>query len=92
MWLALANTLLNVALPVLSKVLTTLGLSMISYLVFNTLTQTAVTAVTANYSGMSVDVLQIVNLAGGGTGLSVLASALVTRASIMAVSKLGGHA
>lgn len=89
MWSILATLLIGITGTVVSRVLTALGIGLISYAVFNTMAQSITSSVVSNYNGMAGDVLAIVNLAGGGEGLSVIASAFVTRASLMAVSKLG---
>jgi len=89
MWNILATVLLGLTGSIVSRVLTALGLGLVSYAVFNTMAQTITGHIISNYNGMPSTALAIVNLAGGGAGLSVIASAFVTRASLMAISKLG---
>jgi hypothetical protein len=84
----LATFLLAITGSLAARVVTSLGIGIFSYAAITTLVNTVIAQVTTNYNSMSSVVLQIVNLAGFGSALGILFSAMVVRASLTAIKKM----
>lgn len=84
----LATFLLGITGSLAARVLTSLGIGFVSYAALTTLASAVVANVTSNYQSMSSQILGLLNLAGGGTGLGIILAALVTKASLQAIKKL----
>lgn len=84
----LAAFLLAITGSVAARVLTSLGIGFATYAALSSLATVVVNNVISNYNAMGSVVLNLLNLAGAGQALGVLAAALVTRASLLAIKKL----
>jgi hypothetical protein len=89
MWVTLGAFLLSMTGSLVARVLLTLGIGFVSYTSFNSLAVTFTQNVASSYSLVPQQIFQILNLAGGGTAMVIISSAIVTKASIMAIAKLG---
>lgn len=84
----LASFLLAITGSLAARVLTSLGIGIMSYAALTTLAGTVVANITSNYQSTPSQVLNLLNLAGGGVGLGIICAALVTKASLQAIKKL----
>lgn len=73
--------------PLAKKVLTALGIGLVSYAAVSTALNAALAAARAAWSGFGGDALAIVQLAGVGEAASILAGALTARVSLMVLKK-----
>lgn len=89
MWATLGTFLLGLTGSLVPRVLTALGLAFISYEAFSTLAESFINHVQASYNLINPAILQLINMAGFGTAISIISSALITRVSLQAVTKLG---
>lgn len=71
------------------KVLSALGIGWVSFEGITQLAQQAKDAVITAWGGMPADVLQIATIAGFGTAVGIIISALMYRATIAALGHLG---
>jgi hypothetical protein len=83
----IAAFLLSITGSLAARVLTSLGIGFASYAVLSTLTSQVVAQVTSNYQAQNTVVLNLLNLAGGGTALGIIIAALITRASLQAIKR-----
>lgn len=88
----LATFLLSIAGSLAGRVLLSLGLGMVSYAGLNLLVSQLVDLVKISYTSTNGVVLQILNLAGAGAAMGILVAALVTRVSLMAITKISSIA
>lgn len=84
----LASFLLAITGSLAARVLTSLGIGIFSYAAINTLISTVTSAITANYNGMGIFPLAIINLAGGSHVLAIISAAMVVRGTLMAVKSM----
>ncbi len=89
MWGTLGVFLVGLTGALVPRVLTALGLAFISYEAFTTLAESFVNHVQSSYSAINPAILSLLNMAGFGTAISIVSSALITRVSLQAVTKLG---
>jgi E3 ubiquitin-protein ligase DOA10 len=82
-----AQFLISISGSVASRVMLSLGIGIVSYKALDTLAATVKNNVTQSYTSIDPVVLAILNLAGGGEMLGILLSALVTRASLVAIKR-----
>lgn len=85
----LASFLMAITGSLAARVLTSLGIGFLSYAALSTLASTVVNNITSNYNALGGVVLPLLNLAGGGQVMGIMCAALVTRASLLAVKKIG---
>lgn len=71
------------------KVLSALGIGWVSFNGISQLAEQAKESVLNAWGGMPADVLQIASLAGFGTAVGIIISALMYRASLAAIGHLG---
>jgi len=84
----LAAFLLSITGSLAARVLVALGIGIFSYAALSTLAASVQSHVISNWNGIGSVVLSLLNLAGGGQALGILISALITRASLMAIKKM----
>lgn len=69
------------------RVLLALGIGVVSYLSIGAMANNLIADMQTNYNSMPTQVLGLLNLAGFGVVLGTLSSALVTRATMMAIKR-----
>ncbi|MFZ2407127.1 MAG: DUF2523 domain-containing protein [Methylobacter sp.] len=84
----IAAFLLSITGSVAARVLTSLGFGIVSYAAMTTLVSSVVSQAQAQYDLINPSVLQLLNLAGVGKSMGIIASAFATRAALMAIKKL----
>jgi hypothetical protein len=87
-WALLGPFLIAITGSIAARVLLSLGMGVVSYAVLSTLANDFVNHIQATYSLLNGSVLALLNLFGFGTSLGILGSALITRATFMAIKKL----
>jgi hypothetical protein len=75
--------------PLARRVLLSLGLGVISYAGLSLVASQVVDAVRASYNGMTGVVLDLVNLIGFGQAVGIVLGAIVARAALAAVARIG---
>ena len=80
--------LVSLAGPAAKKILMSLGMGVVSYGAISVALNSALDAARNAWGGFSGDALSIVQLAGVGEGMSILAGAMIARVSVMALNKL----
>lgn len=85
---AIAQFLLSITGSVAARVLTSLGFGFISYAALSTLTSNLISLAQDQYNLIDADLLQFLNLGGFSTAMGITASALTTRAALMAIKRL----
>lgn len=88
MWRLLGAFLLNIAGSLAGKVLFSLGFGFVSYQAIIPLVNDLEQHVRNNYQAMAAIPLALLNMAGVGQAIGILLSALVVRASMMAIKQL----
>lgn len=88
MWAYLGPFLIAITGSIVARVLTSLGAGFVTYTVLSTLTDNAVSHLDSAYGLVDPVVMALLNLSGLTSALTIITSALVTRASLMAVKKL----
>ncbi|MEE7624677.1 DUF2523 domain-containing protein [Methylobacter sp. Wu8] len=88
MWALLGPFLVNITGSIVARVLTALGMGFVTYTVLSTLTDNVVSNVDSAYGLVDPVVMALLNLSGMTSALTIITSALVTRASLMVVKKL----
>jgi hypothetical protein len=83
----LATFLLSITGSIAARVMVALGIGIVSYAALSTLADQAITAAQSNYGSISSTVLQLINLGGIGQSLGILSSALITKATMLAIKK-----
>jgi hypothetical protein len=72
-----------------ARVMTTLGLGFINYEALKTIAEQLKTALLASYAAVDVDILNVLNLAGVGEYLNIVLAAIITKAGLMAIKRIG---
>lgn len=72
-----------------ARVLLSLGIGFISFAGYSALIDTLISTAQANWSGMGSDSLALLSLAGFPSGFGIILGAVVARASLSQISKLG---
>jgi len=85
MWIKLLEVLMTFG----KKFLQLLGIGFLSYEGVTILTNSLIAQVQAAWGGLTGSALQILSLAGVPESLGIICGALVARASLVAVGKLG---
>lgn len=88
MWALLGPWLLSMTGSIVARVLTSLGMGFATYTVLSTLTSTVIDKVNQAYGGLDSVVLSMMNLSGFTSSIGIIASAMVTRASLLAIKRL----
>ncbi len=85
------NWLISLIMPfvgtIVFRALAALGIGVVSYAFLNGAATTVVDSMTANYGALPASISSLLNLSGFGTALSTIASAFVSRASLMAIKR-----
>lgn len=84
----LAAFLLSITSTLTMRVLTSLGIGFVSYAALSTAVGGLITAVNSNYSLIDPVVLNLLNLAGFGTSLSITTAAITARVALLSIKKL----
>jgi hypothetical protein len=85
---ALGSFLVAIAGPVVKKALVSIGIGIVSYAAMSAAINAALSAAKTAWAGLGGDALGIIQMAGIGTAISILAGALIARAALSAGSKL----
>lgn len=83
----LAPFLLSMVSSLAHRVLSSLGIGLLSYVAIKSLMTSVTAAIVSNYGAMTGLPLALSNLAGFGDGFGILISALTIRASLTAIKK-----
>ncbi len=81
--------LVNLAIPSVRAVLMHFGVGVLSFAALTGVVTTILSNAKASWGGLSSDVINLLQLAGASTALSIIAGALITRTSIAAMKKFG---
>lgn len=85
MW---ATLLLAITGPIVIRVLTTLGLGVVTYTGLNAVVTMAYNSIQASLSGLPADIATFAFLSGLPQGMAIIMSALVARIALMQVQKI----
>lgn len=85
MW---ATLLLGLTGPIVVRVLTTLGLGIVTYTGFAVVLTTVAQAIQASFNGLPLLAMQIVFLSGLPQGMGIILSALGARIALMQLKKI----
>jgi len=85
---ALGTWLVSLAGPIVRKMMISLGIGVASYAAISTALNSALSQAQSAWAGITGDVLSLIQLAGCGTALSIVAGALVARVAMMSLKKL----
>ncbi|MDP2805580.1 MAG: DUF2523 domain-containing protein [Gallionellaceae bacterium] len=85
MW---ATLLLSLTGPIVIRVLSTLGLGVVSYVGLNSVVTLAYNQIQANFSSLPPELGQFLFLSGLPQGMGIILSALVARIAMMQLSKI----
>jgi len=89
MKLPLAGLLEGLAAPLARRVLAGIGMGMISFAVISTGLNMAIAFARGHFNGMPAYAFAFVGVSGLGTGLGMIAGALVFRATLASMPQLG---
>lgn len=84
----MGNFLLAITSSIVARVLLALGMGVVSYQALSSIAEIVVDNVNNTYNNLPAAVIDILDMAGFGASLSILGSALITRAGLMAIKKL----
>lgn len=87
--MAFGSFLVSLAGPAVRRMLASVGVGVVSYAAVSTVLNTAISKAQAAYSGLSSDVASLLSLAGVPDALGIVCGALVARASLLAIKRLG---
>lgn len=74
--------------PIVAKVLTSLGLGIVSYAALSTALNAALSAAKAAWSGLGGDALSLIQLSGASDALSIVAGALIARLGLLTLKRI----
>ncbi len=86
MFASLGELLTGLLGGLLARVLIGAGMGVVTYGALSTAVTAALNALTAQFSGLPSDVLNMLLLSGVGQGLSIIGSAMAARAAMRAAS------
>lgn len=86
---SLATFLAGISGTLAKRVLASLGMGMVSFTAVTVALNALIVSAQSAYASVSGVILQLLGLAGFGTGLGMLTAALTFRAMYMALPKLG---
>lgn len=75
--------------PLTGKVISALGIGYLSYSALNALAESLKSSMLSSYSSIDADLLNMLDLLGVGTALNILIAAVITKASLSAIKKIG---
>lgn len=78
-----------IAVPIVARVLATLGIGIISYTSLNLFMQFIIVRITAQIAGMSGAAVHVIAMSGAFSALSIILSALAVRVSLLTLKKFG---
>lgn len=81
--------LVALAVPAVRSVLAHMGLGVLSFAALTGLVTTALNSAKTSWGGLTGDTLNLIQLSGASTALSIIAGAVITRTSIAALKKFG---
>lgn len=84
----MANFLMALIGPLAKKLLISLGFALVSYAALISAVNAAIAAVKLSYSGISADVLSLIELAAVDNGIGIILGAIVARVSFAYTTKL----
>ena len=87
MWALLGTFLLSITGSIAARVMTALGIGVVSYVGLNMVAGDLISNVAISYAGLDSRVMAIADLAGASTALSIITSGITTRVSMMAIKK-----
>lgn len=85
----LGSFLVALAAPAARRIAASLGVGVVSYAAVSTALDTALQSAQAAWAGLPSQILGLVGLSGIPDALSIIAGALVARASLVAIKRLG---
>lgn len=85
MW---ANLLLSLTAPIVVRVLSTLGLGVVTYTGFTSVLSMVYGRIATSFSGLPVDISQLIFLSGLPSGISIVLSALAARLALVQLKKI----
>lgn len=78
-----------VASPLAKKVLSGLGIGMVSYAGVDVIFTALKAQIASSWSGMAPDILGLLGLVGVGTGVNYIVAAMAARVAMLSLSHLG---
>lgn len=88
MWAKIAIFIVGLMPNLVGKILFALGFGTVSYLALNTLANQFIAHVVSSMGQIGSTTLQILNICGLSAAVSIICSAIITKAALMAVTKL----
>lgn len=88
-WTVFVSVIMKIIEPVATRVLTAIGLGMISYTGYSVIISTIEYYVTTNIGSMSANIYAILSLYGFGHAVTVILSAFTVRAYLNGMSTSG---
>lgn len=85
MW---ANLLLGLTAPIVVRVLTTLGLGVVTYTGFSAVLDMVFGRIQSSFAGLPADIAALCFLSGLPAGMSIILSALAARIALIQVKKI----
>ena len=85
MW---ANLLLSLTGPIVVRVLTTLGLGVVTYTGFTAVLDVVFGRIQASFSGLPADAAALIFMSGVPAGISIVLSALAARLTLVQLKKI----
>lgn len=83
----LAAFLLSITATLTARVMTSLGIGIVSFAAISTLTTQLTTAITTNLGGITGTTLQFMNVGGFQTSLSIILSAMTVRSTLSGIKQ-----
>lgn len=83
----IAQWLGSITWPLVSKVLSALGLGTVTYVGANTALQSALTAAKAGFTGMTADILAVLAISGFFDAMAIMSGGLVSGLSWLVLKK-----
>lgn len=84
----LATLLLDLTAPIVIRILTTLGLGIVSFTGFSSVLSLVKTQMQTSFNGLPADVAQLLFLSGLPQGMAIILSALAARITLMQLKKI----
>jgi hypothetical protein len=87
--MSLATLLVSLSAPIAKKVLTSIGVGVVTYAGAAALLTTTLNAAKSTWQGLAPDLLSLLALAGIFEAMSIIAGALIASVSMIAFKRLG---
>ena len=84
---ALGTWLVSLATPAVTKILTALGIGIVSYAALTTALTAALSSAKAAWGGLAGDSLALIQMSGASTALSIVSGALIARLSLLSLKR-----